>query len=775
MDQTQLRHLEDKCIQESPPWCESSCPIHVDVRAMCKFIALGDFESASNIIRKTIPFPYIISRICDHPCEVSCKRKEAGEPISIRFLERAVMTYGGHTRPKTRRLPPRAGRVAIVGSGLSGLTVALDLVRKGYKTSLFEGTSKLGGSIHRFSDYQLKASEIESDFNVFNESGLTTEMNRRLGTDVSLEELRQEFDAIYLGIGSQPLETSIDKVRSVISDVDFITFATPIDGVFAGGNILRTHASYSPVMSVSDGRRAAISIDRYLQGVSLTASRDAEGPHETRLYTRTERVVPSSRVHPIDSDGGYTKDEAVLEASRCIQCECLECVKVCEFLASFKAYPRKYVRQIYNNLSIVMGQRHGNKLTNSCSLCGLCKEVCPESLDMGEICRSARETMVVQKRMPPSAHEFAIRDMEFSNGPECSLWRHQPGTLTSAYLFFPGCRLSGSSPDNVERAYRYLIGSLEGGVGLVLGCCGAPAEWAGQKDRLEGLNEEFSSNWNSLGQPIIITACSSCHDLFQRFAPNIRPVSLWQIFDMHGLPETSYRQPIQGKFALHDPCSSRHESVVQQSVRNLLNKLGVCFEELPLNRNLTECCGYGGLMRFANQELSERVADRRAFSSLNDYIAYCAVCQDHFKAQGKKTFHMLEIIFGSTGVGENVKIPVDYSTIRNRRKFLKRSLLDRLWGETVSSPRENIRIKLYLSGEVRDILSSRMILDDDVRQVIDYAEKSGRKLLNRSNGHFLAHHAPSKVTYWVEYSAKDDGFEVHGAYSHRMQVVEENR
>ncbi len=88
-----------------------------------------------------------------------------------------------------------------------------------------------------------------------------------------------------------------------------------------------------------------------------------------------------------DSAAGYSAEEAVEEAKRCLQCECMECVKVCEFLAGFKGYPKKYIRQIYNNLSIVMGQRHGNKLINSCSICGLCKEVCPEDLHMAKCVR----------------------------------------------------------------------------------------------------------------------------------------------------------------------------------------------------------------------------------------------------------------------------------------------------------------------------------------------------------------------------------------------------
>src|SRR5208283_2752439 len=181
----------------------------------------------------------------------------------------------------------------------------------------------------------------------------------------------------------------------------------------------------------------------------------------------------------------------------------------------FKGYPRKYIRQIYNNLSIVMGHRHGNKLINSCSLCGLCKEVCPESLHMGEVCKAARNIMITQRKMPPSAHEFALQDMEFSNSDKAALVRHQPGMASSKYLFFPGCQLSGSSPDHVKKTYEYLIDRLQGGVGLMLRCCGAPADWAGREASLSQVLNAFRSEWLGMGSPELILACSSCYALFK--------------------------------------------------------------------------------------------------------------------------------------------------------------------------------------------------------------------------------------------------------------------
>lgn len=88
------------------------------------------------------------------------------------------------------------------------------------------------------------------------------------------------------------------------------------------------------------------------------------------------------------------------------------------------------------------------------------------------------------------------------------------------------------------------------------------------------------------------------------------------------------------------------------------------------------------------------------------------------------------------------------------------------------SEKQNLEhIRLSISDELKTQLEKRHILDADIRQVIDYAEKSGVRLLNRKSGHLLAHFKPASVTFWVEYTAEGGGFIVHNAYSHRMEVI----
>ena len=777
LTQKELHQLEDKCIQECAPTCAAACPIHVDVRAVMAEISRGDFTAALKALKKTLPYPGIIGRVCPQPCQAVCKRIEAGEAISIAALERASADWGGSVE-KPRVLPKRGKRAAILGGGLSGLTAAFDLARKGYAVVIYEATDRLGGSLWSFSEEDLPRPILHSELAIVEQVGAQVRLNTRIHRD-ELARLRGEFDGIYLGIGAsdEMFDLAVDEQGHI--KIEPSTCATSQDGIFAGGSLLQSTAERSPIQSISDGRRAAISIDRYFQKVSLTASRFNEGAYTTRLYTNTQGIAPLTAVPVSNPAKGYTREEAMQEAQRCLQCECMECVKVCEYLKHYGHYPRKYVREIYNNLSIVQGERKSNQFINSCSLCGLCGEICPTNLNMGEVNKNARQLMVTQKRMPPSAHDFALRDMQFSNSDKFALARNRPGTIKSDYVFFPGCQLAGSSPEYVERVYGTLQDEL-GDVGLMLRCCGAPADWAGRTDLFPSALADFKAQYQELGSPSLILACSSCYQIFRTNLPDVRILSLWNLFDEHGLPKSESRRQKSEVgnreseiLSVHDPCTTRYESHLQDSVRNILRRMGHQIKELPQSRERTECCSYGGLMWLANRELAQAVVERRIAESQADYVTYCAVCRDFFAARGKRTLHLLDLIYGQDPDDRATRPSPGYSERHENRARLKRKLLKEVWGEDMEGPSAFEAIRLVIADDVRARLEQRLILIEDIQRVIEFAERTGSKLLNRQTGRWLAHHRPTAVTYWVEYTQQGDAFVVYNAYSHRMQVVED--
>jgi len=141
MDPRDLLRLEELCIQDCAPWCQATCPLHVDARAMTAAMAGGDLSAAVAIYVKRAPFPGILSRVCDQPCREVCKRREAGEAIAIGLLERACADHAGFVPEPVKSGPRAAGRVAVVGGGLSG---ALDLLEPQITSRLAERAHLIG-------------------------------------------------------------------------------------------------------------------------------------------------------------------------------------------------------------------------------------------------------------------------------------------------------------------------------------------------------------------------------------------------------------------------------------------------------------------------------------------------------------------------------------------------------------------------------------------------------------------------------------------------------
>lgn len=745
MDGQQVKLWESRCIEELPPACSAACPVHLDVRGLMELLRKGDLRAAHAHLCRFIPFPGIVGHLCEHPCETPCRRSEAGGAIRINALERAVATHGPAAPTFRRGRAQEKKRVAIVGAGLSGLTAAADLIVKGHEVVVFEAGPQLLGRLR--SDPRLPVAALEADLARFENTGIEFRLNEQ----ADAATLAESFDAVYLGTGTGCID---DKAAIGIEP---LTHATGHPKVFAGGS-LRYEGPYSVITSLADGRHAALSIERLLQGASLTANRDNQGSQPSRLYVNIARHAPTPPVPAAAAD--YSIEEAQAEAARCFPCHCLECVQVCPYLEHYKGYPKRYIREIYNNETIVMGARKSNRMIDSCTLCGLCAEVCPEDLGMGEVCLSARAGMIAKGRMPVSHHDFALRDLAFSRSEAFTLSRHQPGFDKSALLFYPGCQLAASSPDHVARIYAHLCERVPGGVGLMLGCCGAPAHWAARGDLFDETRAEFRAEWERLGKPPVVTACSSCYRMFVDHSPDVPVESLWTLLERVGLPAGG---TVPSRLTLHDPCTTRHDTALHTAVRRIAVQRGVTVAELD-GAEKTTCCGFGGLAQFVNREVTDKIVDRRIAQDDSDYLTYCAMCRDNFARRGKHAVHILDLLYPEGDAA--LRPDPGFSNRQENRGRLKRRLLRELWRENMDEPANDI--ELVVAAEVRADLEKKLILQDDIRQVIRHAEASGEKLLDGNR--FVASHRPVRITYWVEYTVEDGRYVVHRAYSHRMDV-----
>ncbi len=771
MDREQVRRWEGQCIEEQAPACTAACPVHVDARALAVAVAGGDFKQGLALLANAAPLPRILAHICDHPCHSICRRADAGAAINIGLLERACAEFGGPA-PAIRQQMANRKRIAVIGGGLSGVSAAIRLAVRGYAITLFEASPSLLGRVRSYDKGVLPSAAIDADLAVLGKLGVVVRcdalVSRHAGP-FGLDTVGADYDAVFLAAGSDVFDESslgLERDSRGRLRIDSLTLATSLPKLFAGGAQRYGDDNYSPVNSIADGNYAAVSIDRFLQGASLSANRENQGPYASRLFVNTNGIAPLQAVARAPGAPGYTREEARHEAGRCYPCHCLECVKACPYLEEYGSHPKSYVRQIYNNESIVMGMRQANRMINSCALCGLCAAVCPEKLNMADVCLDARQGMVRTGKMPQSAHDFALRDMVFSQSEAFALARHQPGFETSSVAFLPGCQLAASSPGHVTACYDHLRSTLTGCVGLILECCGAPARWAGNEEKFQNAVQSMEAAWDSLGRPRLITACSSCIKTLREHLPQIPIEPLWPYVDG---PLSSAAVPSSAgrKLAIHDPCSTRGMSEVEGSARQLLLRLGVDLQELNAP-GLTTCCGYGGLVLFANPSIAQKTVSRRAAQSDADYVTYCAMCRDRFAHEGKRATHILDLVFPQQTTDPAARPDPGFSLRQDNRARLKDRLLREVWGETekLMEPSRNVQI----GEELKPLLEKRMILEQEVRRTIDHAEEKGDWIEEVKSGRRLASLRVGCVTYWVEYSAGDEEFVVHDAYSHRMEV-----
>ncbi len=191
--------------------CLAACPVHTNAGMYVAAIADGDDELAYLTARLPNPFASVCGRVCAAPCEDACRRGEIDRPIAIRALKRFVTeqfgteTDNGRTWEKVAAPPPTTlpQTIGIVGGGPAGMACAHDLRRLGYGVTVYEATDKLGGAMWLgIPEYRLDRSVLAADVQAIIDLGVEVQYNTRLGQDVTLAELRDRHDAIFLGIGA---------------------------------------------------------------------------------------------------------------------------------------------------------------------------------------------------------------------------------------------------------------------------------------------------------------------------------------------------------------------------------------------------------------------------------------------------------------------------------------------------------------------------------------------------------------------------------------------
>ena len=191
-------------IDASP--CHAACPAGVNVKGYVGLIADGKFREAVELVRQDCPLPGICGRVCTHPCELNCRRSELDDPLAIRLLKRFVADWELENpgTPPSRTAGTRAERVAVIGGGPAGLAAAFDLAHLGYGVTIFESEAEAGGMLVQcIPAFRLPREVTRAEIAHIESLGVEIKTGMRVGTDISLEEIRdQGFTAVILALGT---------------------------------------------------------------------------------------------------------------------------------------------------------------------------------------------------------------------------------------------------------------------------------------------------------------------------------------------------------------------------------------------------------------------------------------------------------------------------------------------------------------------------------------------------------------------------------------------
>jgi ferredoxin len=333
--------------------CQLSCPAHMDIPQMNRHLAEGDFDLAYEVVIRDIAIPSILGRICPAPCESACRRRTIDGAVGICLLKRAAGDEGRPTADRGRQTADGglrsavSGHIAVIGSGPHGLSAAWYLRMKGYQVTIFDRNELPGGEL-RYSVPREKLPEevLDREIGRIRDSGVIFIMNSDMGP-VQLVELHREFDAVV-----EPL----DKAPKMA------------------------------IRASALGKDAAIRVDQQLTGRPVTGERRLFNsrfgrltPEENLEYLKespaADRLEPAQGIH-----AGYTREEVMAEAARCMHCDCrkLGNCRLRDYSDEYQADQKRF--QGPERKPLVKVIQHDTVIyePEKCIKCGICVRITSE-------------------------------------------------------------------------------------------------------------------------------------------------------------------------------------------------------------------------------------------------------------------------------------------------------------------------------------------------------------------------------------------------------------
>ena len=295
-----------RCLHCKNMPCVSGCPVMIHIPNFIAKVAEGDFEAAYQIIAQDSALPAVCGRVCpqETQCESKCVRGIKGEPVGIGRLERFVADWHNANAKEKAVAPASNGhKVAVIGSGPSGLTCAGDLARKGYEVTVFEALHLAGGVlVYGIPEFRLPKSIVQKEVDGLKELGVKIETNVVIGRSITIDELMDEmgFEAVFIGSGAGlPMFMHIpgENLKGVYSANEFLTRINLMKAYREGAD--------TPIMDLKGKKVAVVGGGN----VAMDAARCSKrlGAEVYIIYRRSEAELPARR-----EEVEHAKEEGII-------------------------------------------------------------------------------------------------------------------------------------------------------------------------------------------------------------------------------------------------------------------------------------------------------------------------------------------------------------------------------------------------------------------------------------------------------------------------------
>jgi NADPH-dependent glutamate synthase beta subunit-like oxidoreductase/ferredoxin len=364
--------------------CQITCPAHMDIPLMNRLLAEGKFSEALQVVKQDIALPAVFGRICPAPCEGACRRKQVDSAVSICLLKRYAGDHDleGATPYLPAKAPSTGKKIAVIGAGPAGLSASYYLQWRGHQCAIYDRRALPGGKLW-----------LEVEKGILPEVVLAREVGviRDLGAEFHQEtavdqpmflQLVEEYDAVLIAVGSEG--SGCDGWGPEMGDKGISAgaqaYTTSMEKVFAAGSAVRP--SKMAIRTLGQGKEAAFSIDQFLKGEKITGELSLFNSRfgklmEEEILEYMKESVPGDRIEPADKVLGFSREQVMAEAARCMHCDCRDLVdcKLRKLADEYRANQKHYWSEERKKVQKHIQHDFVIYEPNKCIRCGICVHI----------------------------------------------------------------------------------------------------------------------------------------------------------------------------------------------------------------------------------------------------------------------------------------------------------------------------------------------------------------------------------------------------------------